>query len=288
MSVPYPIGAVSRLTGISTDTLRAWERRYQAVTPPRGGRRRDYDQADVERLTLLRRVVEKGHAIGSVARLPNAELREMLTEQTGPDSDSSIVNTLLSLLDRFDYAALNERLSRIAALLPASEVVEQVVFPVMREVGERWHRKEISMAQEHMMTMLVQRILGTLLTLNRPAADAPKLIFTTPQGEEHSLAVLAAAMLAPGAGISPIYLGPNLPVDEILLAQRRSGARAIVLQITDAAVRSEPQVREIEEKLPADVEVWLGGNINFEPGKALVFEHFSELETEYRRIAATA
>ena len=75
MAIPYQIGAASKLTGISVDTLRAWERRYAAVVPKRGDRRRGYGQGDIERLILLRRVVERGHAIRSVAGLPDMELR---------------------------------------------------------------------------------------------------------------------------------------------------------------------------------------------------------------------
>ena len=79
MPATYRIGAVSRLTGISTDTLRAWERRYGAVTPGRGQRGRDYGQPDVDRLILLRRLVERGHSISSVASMPDVELRDLLS-----------------------------------------------------------------------------------------------------------------------------------------------------------------------------------------------------------------
>ena len=287
MGIPYRIGAVSRLTGISTDTLRAWERRYGAVAPPRGGRSRDYNQADVERLILLRRLVEKGHSIGTIARLPDAELRAMLAEG-GPADNSAIVQKLLAELENFDYAALNERISRMAALLPPVEMVRTVIFPLMREVGARWHREHLTVAQEHMITSLIQNVLGTLLSISRPAPGAPKVIFTTPEGERHSLGALAGAMLAPGAGLSPIYLGPALPAKEIIQAARRSGACAVVLQITDSSVDAAGQVRKILEGLPSHVELWLGGKVEFEHGRALVLEHFSEIGDQFRRLAVTA
>jgi DNA-binding transcriptional MerR regulator len=289
MATPYRIGTVSRLTGISTDTLRAWERRYGAVTPPRGGLRRDYDQADVERLILLRRAVEKGHAIGTIARLPDAELRALVTEdKAGAGNESALVQTLLAALENFDYAGLNERISRMAALLPPIEMVRFVVFPVMREVGERWHRGEISVAQEHMITGLIQNALGTLLSLSRPAPEAPKVIFTTPTGEAHCLGVLAGAMLAPGAGLSPIYLGPGLPAKEIVHAARRSNARAVVLQITDSALDAAEEVRKLRDGLPGGCELWLGGAKKFEIGEAQMLEHFSDLAVHFRRLAVKA
>ena len=73
----YPIRAVSRLTGIAIDTLRAWERRHGAVTPIRDDRGRMYTDADIARLRLLRGAVEHGHTIGRLAALSDAELRHL-------------------------------------------------------------------------------------------------------------------------------------------------------------------------------------------------------------------
>lgn len=75
----YRIGAVARLTGISPDTLRIWERRYEVVEPrrtPKGGRL--YSQQDVTRLTMIKTLVDSGHAISTVANLPVEELNRRL------------------------------------------------------------------------------------------------------------------------------------------------------------------------------------------------------------------
>jgi MerR family transcriptional regulator, light-induced transcriptional regulator len=157
---------------------------------------------------------------------------------------------------------------------------------VMHAVGERWHEGTLSIAQEHMMSGLVQQLLGTLMGFYRPAPGAPKLIFTTVEGELHSLGVLAAAMLAAGAGLSPIFLGPSLPPAEIVQAARRSGSRALVLQVTDPSDAVAAQIRRLREDLPAPVELWLGGPVEFEVADALVFADFSGIEEHYRRLAA--
>ena len=79
--ITYPIRAVSKLTGITIDNLRAWERRYQAIQPDRNDRERLYDEADVKRLILLRRAVDSGHAISKLAVLSNAELERIDARQ---------------------------------------------------------------------------------------------------------------------------------------------------------------------------------------------------------------
>jgi len=78
----YPIRVIARLTGIPVDTLRAWERRYRAVEPARDERGRLYDDDDLQRLKLLARLVERGHAIGRIANLPEPDVlaREIMEE----------------------------------------------------------------------------------------------------------------------------------------------------------------------------------------------------------------
>lgn len=77
--IRYGIGVVSRLTGISRDALRVWERRYGAVTATRSdSRRRLYTQEDVRRLMLIKALVDGGNSISSVARLSTPQLEQRL------------------------------------------------------------------------------------------------------------------------------------------------------------------------------------------------------------------
>lgn len=78
----YRIGAVSRLTGVTQDALRVWERRYGVVEPQRSeGGDRLYSREDVTRLTLIKRLVDAGHAISRVARLTLKQLQQRLAPQ---------------------------------------------------------------------------------------------------------------------------------------------------------------------------------------------------------------
>ncbi|MAS97085.1 MAG: helix-turn-helix-type transcriptional regulator [Verrucomicrobiales bacterium] len=76
----YEISAVARLTGISSHVLRVWERRYGVVEPRRSDSgRRQYTKGDIQRLALLKTLVDNGHAIGSVAKLATPQLEERLS-----------------------------------------------------------------------------------------------------------------------------------------------------------------------------------------------------------------
>lgn len=76
----FEISAVARLTGISSHVLRVWERRYGVVEPHRSdSKRRRYTREDIQRLSLLKTLVDNGHAIGTIAKLGTSQLEERLS-----------------------------------------------------------------------------------------------------------------------------------------------------------------------------------------------------------------
>jgi MerR family transcriptional regulator, light-induced transcriptional regulator len=264
----YPIRAVSKLTGISVDTLRAWERRYAVVEPERDERGRLYSEADVERLRLLRQLVEQGHAIGRVAALTSEELRALLTRGPDPvpyDGPSPAAPTdlgaLVAAVDRFDAPVLRRELSRLAAILPARTLAREVALPLLQHVGEGWHDGRYSVAQEHLVTAELRSLIGALARLHAVPEGAPRLLLATLTGEQHELGTLVAALVASGSGFQALYLGPGLPPVEVVGAARRVAPRAVVLGFT--GVESAPEglaaLAEVARTLPAAVECWVGG-----------------------------
>jgi MerR family transcriptional regulator, light-induced transcriptional regulator len=94
----YGIGAVSRLSGVPRETIRIWERRYDAVQPARdASNRRQYSRDDIDRLILLRRLVDQGHAISSVARLGLADLQTRLVDAAPTTAAGSTPGTVLAI-----------------------------------------------------------------------------------------------------------------------------------------------------------------------------------------------
>lgn len=261
----YPIRAVSRMTGLSLDTLRAWERRYEAVVPGRGERGRLYTMADVARLRQLGELVKRGHAIGTIAGLPEVELARLLEgsdahlqaepADRGPAVD---LEPLLDALDRYDLAALESTLNRHAVVLPPSELVLAVIVPLLREVGRLWESGRLQPAQEHLVSAIVRSVAGGLLRASARHGASPPIVFATPSGERHELGLLCAGVLAASAGYGVIYLGADLPASDILRAAREAGARVIVVALTIPGVVPSAEQRRLATP-PAGTEVWVGG-----------------------------
>jgi DNA-binding transcriptional MerR regulator len=257
----YPIRAVSRLTGLSIDTLRAWERRYQAIVPARTDRGRQYTHGNVQRLILLRELVERGHTISQVAPLPDDELRSALSTAQ-PAARKAIptvsVEALVDLFATFENIRANDELGRQAALLSPRDLVFGVVLPLLREVGERWHRGEIGIAQEHLVSCAVHHLLGSMLRLYSPRPGAPRIVIAALAGELHEFGIMVAAMIATFCGLNPLLLGPNLPAEELMGAARKTSA-SIVLVGCSGAPASPAALAELAAAVPEGAELWVGG-----------------------------
>ncbi len=272
MAIRYPIRAAAKLTGLSVDTLRAWERRYKAVTPERSERGRLYGDAEIRRLLLLRSAVEAGFAIGQVASLSDEELVELerapgvavkqaRQNEEGEESVPEVLRTLLDAVRAYDYRGASAELERLALLMTPHDLVYSVVLPAMRHVGEGWEKGTFQVAQEHLLSACVRNLLGSLVRLQRAINGAPRILFATPAGELHEFGILAAAVLAVAHQVEVAYLGPNLPAGEILSAAAMSSSRVAAIGITQrnpsAAIRADLQ--RLADELPDQVELWLGG-----------------------------
>ena len=301
-AVQYPIRVAASLTGLSIDTLRAWERRYQAVTPIRAERGRVYGEGHIRRLILLRDAVARGHAIGQVADLEDSALEKLLLARNSaarapePDRAEGAVNDALlpvvAAIESFDYASANFHLGRLAALLPVDRLVSEVVFPLMKLVGERWQGGTLSIAQEHMTSSILRNLLGGLVRLTNSSTSSQRILFATPSGELHEFGILASAMLAVADGFEVLYLGSSLPALEIAAAAERTSPRAVVVGIkaSEPTQATLDELRVLASKLPKTAELWLGGsNVKKTLGsigspRTFALEDFSELATHLARL----
>ena len=288
----YPIRAAARLTQLSIETLRAWEKRYKAVEPVRRKGIRLYSDSDIERLSLLRRAIQHGHSIGQASRLSNKELlslRDAVATSRMDEANDPPIERILAAIDEFHYAAADRELGRLASLMPPRDLIHKIALPLMRIVGERWHEQRMRVAQEHLISQLVSNLLGGIIRIYAPVHPPAVLMTTTLSDDLHEFGVLAAAILAAGAGLGVVHLGPNLPVDEIVYAAKRSRTDVVLLSVTnpqDCTLRQE-QLRSIRRGLPKEKELWVGvnpPNTRFDVGEIRILRDFDELERQIQRI----
>jgi methanogenic corrinoid protein MtbC1 len=168
------------------------------------------------------------------------------------------IHELVDLFANFEHTRASDELGRQAALLSPRDLVFGVLLPLMREVGDRWHRGEIGIAQEHLVSSAVRNLFGSLVRLYPPRAGAPKIVIATLSGELHEFGILAAAMIATFSGLNALFLGPNLPAGELMEAARKTSA-PIVLVGCSGAPASPAALADMVAATPEGVEIWVGG-----------------------------
>jgi len=276
----YPVRLVATRTGLSPHLLRAWERRYGVVAPSRSeGGQRLYSDLDIERLRRLRRLSGRGHAISRIASLDLEQLARLDEESAGeaavpgtppaadaeePEVDESVRELTLAALRairEFAPRELDALLQRAVVTLGVPAFLDRVATPLLRAIGHGWTVQSVSVAQEHMATAVIRRLLGWLLGVYEAAADAPRMVVATPPGEGHELGALMVAVSAAAEGWNVTYLGPDLPVSDLLAAARQTGARAVGLSLVhrDDPSPAGARLREIRAGLPPEVALLVGG-----------------------------
>ena len=273
LNVPvYPVRIVLRRTGLTAELLRAWERRYSVVHPGRTqGGQRLYSEADVDRLLLLKRATVYGHSIGRVAQLTNEEVAGLLetapqlavTKPTDVASDysASIRQRGLEALGWMDGGTLDALLRQAAVRMGPVAFAEQLVVPFVREIGDLWHQGKLRIVQEHLATATIRHVMSNLLAFTATTPTAPVFIAATTSGQHHEIGALLAAAIAAGEGWRAVYLGADLPGEEIAIAAERLRARAVGISIVypaeDPAI--EPDLRALSQALGTRTPVFVGG-----------------------------
>lgn len=246
----HPIRVAAERAGLTPEVLRAWESRYGVVDPGRtdGGQRR-YSDRDVERLRRLRRATDAGRRIGDVAPLSEAELEALIREDAearvearppgvSSDAATALRERALAAARALDPDALRGALSRAVVGLVPAVVLEEIVGPLMRAIGEMWERGEIDPGEEHLASGVVRRVLGEMLDAVTDAGrsgDAPRLLVATPAGQRHEIGALMAAVTAAEEGWRVTWLGADLPAASIASAARRLRPRAVALSVVHPA-----------------------------------------------------
>lgn len=262
----YSIKAITTLTGLPAETLRAWERRYAGITPARSDNgRRQYSQQDLEKLTLLAQLTRNGHTISKIAGL-NCEALHNLQQ-----SQALHKNTLHPLLDQIVEAVMDYRIDHCEQLLKralvASEPLEyarDILLPALKKIGELWHEEKLSIAQEHMFTCCVNRIVLSMVNnLHNGSTNRPTMLFATPSGEPHECGILLGCLLAATLQYRCYFLGANLPGKDIVEATYHLQSDIIVIGM----VKTPPEQTTIEQlRVIATAHeteastIWIGGS----------------------------
>lgn len=267
MPTPLSIAAVERDTGLSKDTLRIWERRYGFPSPTRDALgERSYSADQIEKLRLIKRLLDAGHRPGRVIALPLAALEQLA--QAGPAHDTAFASTALQdqldLIAGHDAAALRRELSTTLLRMGVAGFVSEVAAPLITAVGDGWMRGRLQVFEEHLFTEVMQGVLrqaiaGIPMT---PRAGRPRVLLATLPGEPHGLGLLMAEALLALEACVCTSLGTQVPLWDVSVAAQAVDADIVALSFTGCIGPNQvvQSLTDLRARLAPAATLWVGGS----------------------------
>ncbi len=259
------IADVERDTGIGKDTLRVRERRYQFPQPQRdelGDRLYPFEQ--VERLRVIRRLLDKGMRPGKVLGMDLSELRLLLdTHSSQPVNPGrhAICMGLVKLLRMHRSRELRESLNHLLLRDGLQKFITETIVPMNGIVGDYWIRGDLTVPEEHLYTEQVQNVIRHAIHSQEAPTSAPRVLFTTFPDEEHCLGILMVEAMCVAEGVHCTSLGTRIPLTDI--ARYAADGRYDVVAISFSAAYPSRNIikdlKQFRELLAAPITIWVGG-----------------------------
>ncbi|MCX7670952.1 MAG: MerR family transcriptional regulator [Anaerolineae bacterium] len=298
----YTIKTVVQQTGITPATLRAWERRYNVLSPGRSeGGYRLYSERDIAILRWLKQQTDGGVSISSAVALlerrrqasrpivrPRGEAPPLPTANR-PRTTAALAQELVAGLLAFQEERAAAVLTEAFAIYGIEDVAEEIIAPALIEIGERWHRGEATVVQEHFATAFLRHRLATLFHAYEPISAGPLVLTGSVPGEWHDVGILLVSLLLRRSGWRVIYLGQNVPTDHLIGEIARLRPRLVCLSATTpesekGLIESYEAITRLPEPRPRLI---LGGRLlNIHPNLRARFPHAYVGETAREVIAA--
>lgn len=258
------IKEAAALTGVSEYTLRAWEDRYQVVTPQRTpSGYRIYSADDLDQVRTMTTLITEGLA-------PRAAAAEALRRrELGSHGDPFA--EFLSATAALDARRLDAELGRRFASYDFETLVRLWLLPALERLGQAWSQGQVSVAGEHLVAAQIMRRLSNAYDQAAPQATGARVLIGAPPGVDHQLGILTFAVAARRRGLDTTYLGNQLPVSAWQEAVSQSHPRAVITTIPRR--RDAANVARLAAALdPTSTAIWVGGryqHLAAEPARPL-------------------
>ena len=214
----FSISDLEQLSGIKAHTIRMWEQRYGLLRPVRTATNiRMYCEDDLRRLLNVTTLCGRGMRISQVARLSDEEIKSAVLACCDDAHDyHRQVNALLAAMLSFDELRLNQLFNEATARLGFEKMMLFVAYPLLQRIGLMWLAGTVNPAQEHLLAHLLrQKMLAATDALPFVPITARRWVLFLPAEELHELALLFMNYALRKRGQHTLYLGQNLPIQEL-------------------------------------------------------------------------
>lgn len=294
----HRIHRVAKLTGLSRDVIRVWERRFDILKPTRGANRyRNYSDEDVALLRFLKEQLDTGASIGELSKLGREELLRR-AHASAPqvsfvdNAFSRLLKELLSSLNPFNRMIFEKRLNGAVVMIPFEEALHGILLPLQEQVGQLWHDGHLDVAIEHYVTRQIQQKIFSAMNQLPVAEFGANVVVACPPGEEHDIAALAVAYRCRVRGCRVHYLGANVPLASLtrLCEQVEPDLTIMSFPVALPEANATELVRALADEVRPASDLAVGGNGAlamrdiFMTYDIAVLENFADLDRRLDRL----
>ncbi len=231
----FTIKDLENLSGIKAHTIRIWEQRYSLLKPERTGTNiRYYSNQELKQLLNIALLNKFGYKISHINKMNDGEIKEKVLSLNQLEAQQErIVNELIQSMVDLDAQQFEWILNNYITSRGIEKAILQIVFPYLEKIGVLWLTNNINPAQEHMVCNIIRQklIVGIDNVLSAGRINKTVLLFM-PEGEYHELALLFMHYLLKSKGITVIYLGCSIPLDDVEYVVRLKKPNYIYSHIT--------------------------------------------------------
>ena len=269
----YTIKILSERTGVKPVTLRAWEHRYNLLEPERlENNYRLYSERDIEIVRWITHRLEDGISISNAVReyqglrekdiwpkaLPTVLGPKLLEEPQHPPQ--IYADQLFRSLTSQNETEARKIMDSLQKMFPLKTIFFDIFYPCLYEIGEAWYRGKIQIATEHFASGFIRGILMNFLQAFPIYSSAPSLLIGCAPEEFHEIAPLMLSVLLRREGYQVEYLGPNLPVED-LVAYAEDVTPDMIILSAGFGRTAKPlyKMQSLLNDLPAQPRLGFGG-----------------------------
>ncbi|PZR28790.1 MAG: MerR family transcriptional regulator [Citrobacter freundii] len=263
----YHISELEQLSGIKAPTLRVWERRYKFIRPGRTDTNiRMYDDQQVRKLLNVVTLLSNGYKLSKIAELDEDDIHAMVLGLQGVANDpdavaTAFINELIMAMLTYDETAFEQSYIAAVKRYGMFDAMLKVFYPLLQKVGIMWSTDDAMPVQEHFASSIIRRkLISAADALIIKKKRSKKFLLMLPPGEWHEIGLLFANYMIRSKDIETIYLGQNVPYDQVSgVFEKANCSHVLLFFITRPAQHNIEEIRKIMG-LAADVPLLFTGS----------------------------
>lgn len=265
----FDIQKASEVCGVSAHTIRAWEKRYQAVQPLRSDTgKRIYNESEVDRLRTLSLLVNLGTSIGQIAHLPDSDLQPMLEKLSSTKaryhspknsnwqfSHETMLARLMANLQDFDMDSLSHEMMEAHQGLNARDFVFKLLLPLITETKNRFKQGLLKQSQFQALFSVIRFYATAAIIPLNEKASRKKFYIASVEGTD-SFAPITTALLCSHYEKKFFYSHISLPVEWMVETAVALETNVIILHFETQLEQSH--LEKLLDALPTHLQIWVG------------------------------